>query len=37
VFNEFNSRKPEELNIFEGVSRNHLFLGVVSVTVVLQV
>ncbi|KAM0931734.1 hypothetical protein ACQ4PT_000148 [Festuca glaucescens] len=37
VFNEFNSRKPEELNIFEGVSRNHLFVGVVSVTVVLQV
>ncbi|VAI56224.1 unnamed protein product [Triticum turgidum subsp. durum] len=37
VFNEFNARKPEELNIFEGVSRNHLFLAVVSVTVVLQV
>ncbi|VAI44626.1 unnamed protein product [Triticum turgidum subsp. durum] len=36
VFNEFNARKPEELNIFEGVSRNHLFLAVVSVTVVLQ-
>ncbi|TKW37713.1 hypothetical protein SEVIR_1G066100v4 [Setaria viridis] len=37
VFNEFNSRKPEELNIFSGVSRNHLFLGVVTITVVLQV
>ncbi|XP_062223931.1 calcium-transporting ATPase 5, plasma membrane-type-like isoform X2 [Phragmites australis] len=37
VFNEFNSRKPEELNIFDGVSRNHLFLAVVSVTIVLQV
>ncbi|KAL6629084.1 hypothetical protein ACP70R_028849 [Stipagrostis hirtigluma subsp. patula] len=37
VFNEFNSRKPDELNIFDGVSRNHLFLGVVSITVVLQV
>ncbi|KAL6888430.1 hypothetical protein ACP4OV_009456 [Aristida adscensionis] len=37
VFNEFNSRKPEELNIFDGVSRNHLFLAVVSITVVLQV
>ncbi|KAE8810908.1 calcium-transporting ATPase 8, plasma membrane-type-like [Hordeum vulgare] len=37
VFNEFNARKPEELNIFEGVSRNHLFLAVVSVTIVLQV
>ncbi|KAG0531958.1 hypothetical protein BDA96_04G066800 [Sorghum bicolor] len=37
VFNEVNSRKPEELNIFAGVSRNHLFLGVVSITVVMQV
>ncbi|TVU32810.1 hypothetical protein EJB05_24568, partial [Eragrostis curvula] len=37
VFNEFNSRKPEELNIFVGVSRNHLFLGVVSITVIMQV
>ncbi|OEL37477.1 Calcium-transporting ATPase 8, plasma membrane-type [Dichanthelium oligosanthes] len=37
AFNEFNSRKPEELNIFSGVSRNHLFLGVVSMTVVMQV
>ncbi|KAG2648889.1 hypothetical protein PVAP13_1NG071300 [Panicum virgatum] len=37
VFNEFNSRKPEELNIFSGVSRNHLFLGVVTITVVMQV
>lgn len=37
VFNEFNSRKPEELNIFEGVSRNHLFLAVVSITIVMQV
>ncbi|PWZ23137.1 Calcium-transporting ATPase 5, plasma membrane-type [Zea mays] len=37
VFNEVNSRKPEELNIFSGVSRNHLFLAVVSITVVMQV
>lgn len=37
MFNEFNSRKPYELNIFDGVSRNHLFLAVVSITVVLQV
>ncbi|CAN6243258.1 unnamed protein product [Urochloa humidicola] len=37
VFNEFNSRKPEELNIFSGVSRNHLFLGVVTITVMMQV
>jgi hypothetical protein len=37
VFNEANSRKPEELNIFDGVSRNRLFLGVVGITVVLQV
>ncbi|CAD6209667.1 unnamed protein product [Miscanthus lutarioriparius] len=37
VFNEVNSRKPEKLNIFAGVSRNHLFLAVVSITVVMQV
>ncbi|KAJ4792077.1 Calcium-transporting ATPase [Rhynchospora pubera] len=37
VFNEFNSRKPEELNIFEGFLRNHLFLGIVGITVVLQI
>ncbi|XP_078162445.1 calcium-transporting ATPase 5, plasma membrane-type-like isoform X3 [Carex rostrata] len=36
VFNEFNARKPEEWNIFEGVTKNHLFMGIIGVTVVLQ-
>lgn len=37
VFNEFNSRSMEKLYVFEGILRNHLFLGIVGVTVVLQV
>lgn len=37
VFNEFNARKPDQLNIFEGVFRNHLFIGIVGITIVLQV
>ncbi|ONM14191.1 Calcium-transporting ATPase 9 plasma membrane-type [Zea mays] len=36
VFNEFNSRKPDELNIFKGISGNHLFIGIIAITVVLQ-
>nr|GMC94645.1 calcium-transporting ATPase 10, plasma membrane-type-like isoform X1 [Ipomoea batatas] len=37
VFNEFNARKPEEINIFEGVHRNRLFVSIVTLTLVLQV
>ncbi|GLT64402.1 hypothetical protein SLA2020_369010 [Shorea laevis] len=37
IFNEFNARKPEEQNIFEGFTRNYLFMGIVSITVLLQV
>lgn len=37
VFNEFNSRKPDELNIFKGISGNHLFIGIIGITVILQV
>ncbi|KAL0726682.1 hypothetical protein Bca4012_022775 [Brassica carinata] len=37
IFNEFNARKPDEINIFQGVLRNHLFVGIICVTVVLQV
>lgn len=36
VFNEFNSRKPDELNIFKGITGNHLFVAIVAITVVLQ-
>ncbi|KAF0894161.1 hypothetical protein E2562_034893 [Oryza meyeriana var. granulata] len=36
VFNEFNARKPDELNIFKGITGNHLFMAIVAITVVLQ-
>ncbi|CAN6459049.1 unnamed protein product [Victoria cruziana] len=36
VFNEFNSRRPDKLNIFSGVTRNHLFMGIIGITVVFQ-
>ena len=37
VFNEFNARKLEKKNVFEGMRANKLFLGIVAVTVFLQV
>ena len=37
VFNEFNSRSMEKHNVFEGIHKNHLFLGIVVITIVLQV
>ncbi|KAF8025149.1 hypothetical protein BT93_F2101 [Corymbia citriodora subsp. variegata] len=37
VFNEFNARKLEKRNVFEGIMKNKLFLGIIFVTVVLQV
>ncbi|KAL6656275.1 hypothetical protein ACP70R_007101 [Stipagrostis hirtigluma subsp. patula] len=37
IFNEFNARKPEEKNVFRGVTGNHLFMGIVGVTTVLQI
>ncbi|MED6149994.1 Calcium-transporting ATPase 8, plasma membrane-type, partial [Stylosanthes scabra] len=37
IFNEFNARKPDEFNIFSGVTKNYLFMGIVGLTVVLQV
>lgn len=37
VFNEFNSRSMEKLNVFEGIHKNHLFLGIVGITIVLQI
>ncbi|PNX76605.1 calcium-transporting ATPase plasma membrane-type-like protein, partial [Trifolium pratense] len=37
IFNEFNARKPDEFNIFKGVTKNYLFMGIVGFTVVLQV
>nr|DAD47963.1 TPA_asm: hypothetical protein HUJ06_017900 [Nelumbo nucifera] len=37
VFNEFNARKLEKRNVFKGIHKNRLFLGIVGVTIVLQV
>ncbi|KAI3775302.1 hypothetical protein L1987_49873 [Smallanthus sonchifolius] len=37
IFNEFNARKPDEMNVFKGVTKNRLFVGIVSFTIVLQV
>ncbi|KAG5237965.1 hypothetical protein OIU76_012782 [Salix suchowensis] len=37
VFNEFNARKPDEMNVFKGVTKNRLFMGIVGFTVILQI
>ena len=37
IFNEFNARSMEKKNVFKGVHRNRLFMGIIAVTLVLQV
>ncbi|KAL3567065.1 hypothetical protein D5086_032480, partial [Populus alba] len=37
IFNEFNARKPDEKNIFKGISKNHVFIAIIAITLVLQV
>ncbi|KAI3455723.1 hypothetical protein Pfo_012386 [Paulownia fortunei] len=37
IFNEFNARKPEEMNVFTGVTKNPLFTGIVGSTFILQI
>ncbi|KAH6837915.1 autoinhibited Ca2+ -ATPase [Perilla frutescens var. hirtella] len=37
IFNEFNARKPDEINVWKGVTKNILFMGIVGLEVVLQV
>uniref|UniRef100_A0A1D1XC54 Calcium-transporting ATPase n=2 Tax=Anthurium amnicola TaxID=1678845 RepID=A0A1D1XC54_9ARAE len=37
IFNEFNARKPDEMNVFSGITRNYLFVGIVGLTVLLQI
>ncbi|XWS53902.1 hypothetical protein CRYUN_Cryun10bG0040200 [Craigia yunnanensis] len=37
VFNEFNARKLEKKNVFEGIHKNKLFMGIIATTVLLQV
>ncbi|XP_008789606.2 calcium-transporting ATPase 5, plasma membrane-type-like [Phoenix dactylifera] len=37
VFNEFNARRPDEINVFGGVAKTPLFMGVIGITVLFQV
>jgi len=37
VFNEFNSRSMEKKNVFKGLHKNRLFIGIVGTTIILQV
>ncbi|XP_073043846.1 calcium-transporting ATPase 8, plasma membrane-type isoform X2 [Primulina eburnea] len=37
IFNEFNARKPDEMNVWKGLTKNHLFMGIIALEVVLQV
>nr|KJB44882.1 hypothetical protein B456_007G277600 [Gossypium raimondii] len=37
VVNEFNARKLEKKNIFQGLHKNKLFLGIIAITIILQV
>ncbi|CAM8909633.1 unnamed protein product [Rhodiola kirilowii] len=37
IFNEFNARKPDEVNVFSGVTKNRLFIGIIGITLTLQI
>uniref|UniRef100_A0A0D3A6H5 Calcium-transporting ATPase n=1 Tax=Brassica oleracea var. oleracea TaxID=109376 RepID=A0A0D3A6H5_BRAOL len=37
VFNEFECRTLDQTNMFSGILKNHLFLGTIIITVILQV
>ncbi|PIN07951.1 Calcium transporting ATPase [Handroanthus impetiginosus] len=37
IFNEFNAREPEAINVFTGVTKNNLFTGIVGTTFILQI
>ncbi|KAL8548160.1 hypothetical protein ACS0TY_007470 [Phlomoides rotata] len=37
VFNEFNARSLEKQNVFKGILKNRLFIGIIGVTIVLQI
>uniref|UniRef100_A0A1J3E595 Calcium-transporting ATPase n=1 Tax=Noccaea caerulescens TaxID=107243 RepID=A0A1J3E595_NOCCA len=37
VFNEFNAREMEKKNVFRGIHRNRLFIGIIAITILLQV
>ncbi|XP_057504066.1 calcium-transporting ATPase 10, plasma membrane-type-like isoform X2 [Actinidia eriantha] len=37
IFNEFNARKPDQVNVFSGILKNRLFVGIVGTTFLLQI
>ncbi|XP_072981011.1 calcium-transporting ATPase 5, plasma membrane-type-like isoform X1 [Typha angustifolia] len=37
IFNEFNARKPDEKNVFRGVTNNKFFMGIIGITFIFQV
>lgn len=37
VFNEINSREMDKINVFRGIFRNWIFVGILSATVIFQV
>ncbi|KAG6663105.1 hypothetical protein CIPAW_02G003000 [Carya illinoinensis] len=37
VFNEISSREMEEINVFKGILKNYVFVGVLSCTVLFQI
>ncbi|KNA25604.1 hypothetical protein SOVF_005140 isoform B [Spinacia oleracea] len=36
IFNEFNARRPDQLNIFDGIIKNYFFIGIIALTLILQ-
>ncbi|XVF66594.1 hypothetical protein PTKIN_Ptkin10aG0049800 [Pterospermum kingtungense] len=37
VFNEFNARRLDKKNVFEGIHKNKLFMGIIAIIIILQV
>ncbi|KAG0588518.1 hypothetical protein KC19_2G249200 [Ceratodon purpureus] len=37
LFNEINARRPESFNVFQGIYKNYLFMGIIGITVFFQV
>lgn len=36
IFNVFNARKLEEKNVFKGLHKNKMFLGIIGIAIILQ-
>ena len=37
MFNEFNARKVEKRNVFKAIHMSKLFLGIIDITIILQI